>query len=245
MSVAQSELIAYCSANMPTTDSATSGGAIDPKTRAVFTDLAANDKVEVISTSASDTMTCTVVGRDASGIIQTEALSLTGTSAKLFSTNTFERIESVVLSADAVGTVTVRRQSAGSTISTITTGERGFRRLFYNAASDPSVSTVRYEKIFLKNTNGGGLALTSAQVSQAADPQAVIQHAVSGAVDDSGSVANRITMPSLTFDDTSKAVPGGNLAAGSAIGVWLSLTLGAGAAGFKSTYTIQLSGSSV
>lgn len=246
MSVTAADLIAYASANMPTDDTSTSGGAIDLKTRVVFTDLAANDKVEVISTSASDTQSFTVSGRLVDGSIASETLSLTGLTLKLFATNTFERILSVSAVTDAIGVITVRRQSAGATIGTIPAGERGFRRLYINSASDPSVQKDRYEKFFWKNTHGT-LAYLSAVVSQSADPQAVITHALASAVDDTVSSANRLTAPAggLTFDDTNKAVPGTNLGAGVAIGVWFKQTLAPAAAGFKSTYTSQIAGSSV
>jgi hypothetical protein len=55
MSIVATELIVYASANIPDVDTGTNGGAIDTKRRFVFTQMAANDTVEVISTSASDT----------------------------------------------------------------------------------------------------------------------------------------------------------------------------------------------
>ncbi|MGE5595822.1 MAG: hypothetical protein ACM3S1_07285 [Hyphomicrobiales bacterium] len=230
---------------MPEDDTSTSGGAIDEKTRAVFTDLATNDKVEIISSSNSDTMEATVTGRLADGSVASETLTLTGTTAKLFNTNTFERILKVELAEDAVGNVTVRRQGAGATIGVIPAGERGFRRLFINSASDPSSPKTRYEKIFWKNKHAS-LAFTSAVISQSADPTGVITHALATSKDDTGSVANRLTAPAgLTFDDTDKAVPGGSLGAGQAIGVWLKQSLSAGQSGFKSTYTSQITGNSV
>src|SRR4051812_233970 len=105
---------------MPTTDGATAGGAIDTKRRIVFPELAANDDVEVISSSVSDTQNCTITARLASGVVVSETLALTGTTAKIFAGNGIvERILKVDLASDAIGTITVRRSVAGATIGTI------------------------------------------------------------------------------------------------------------------------------
>lgn len=245
MSIVDTELIAYASINMPTTDASTTGGGIDVKRRVIFTDIAATDDVEAVSTSASDTQNITVYGRLASGVIASQTIALTGTTPVNLSTNLFERILKVDLSSDAVGVVTVRRDTGDTTIGTIPVGERGFMRLFYDAASDPSTTKDRYEKFFWKNTNGS-LALTQAAILENADPQSVITHALETAKDGTQSAANRLTAPSggLTFDGSSKAVPTGFLGSNEAIGVWVKQSLTAGQAGFKSTYTSQLTGTS-
>lgn len=251
MSIASTDLVAFASANMPTANTGTNGGAIDTKHRVDFTQLAANDTVEVISTSASDTQNCTIVGRNAAGSIVTQTAALTGTTAKAFSTlGTIERILSASLASDAVGTITVRRTTGPTTIRTIPVGERGFMALFQQLASDPSVTTNYYAKIFLKNTHGS-LALLGATVKQSADPDARITHLLATAVDDTNTATDRTTAPATsatqdpdTFDDTDKSVPGTDLAAGSAIGVWLRLQLPGGDAAHRTTYTIQLAGSS-
>lgn len=245
MSIVDTELIAYASLNMPTADTGTSGGGIDVKRRVVFTDIAATDDTEVVSTSAGDTQNCTITGRLANGVIASQTLALTGVTPVNFSTNAFERILKVDLASDAVGTITVRRDTGDTTIGTIPIGERGFMRLFYDAASDPSTGKTRYEKFFWKNTNGT-LALTQAQVLENADPQTVITHALEASKDGTQSVTNRLTVPSggLTFDGSAKAVPSGFLGPGEAIGVWVLQTLTAGQAGFKNTYTSQLTGAS-
>jgi len=244
MPVTASDIIAYASANMPEDDTTTSGGAIDAKTRVVFTDIAATDDVEAVSTSASDTQNITVKGRLASGAIASQTIAMTGITPVNLSTNAFERILSVALASDAIGVVTVRRDTDDTTIGTIPVGERGFRRLFINAASDPSVGKDRFEKIFIKNTHAT-LALLSASINQSADPEADVMHALAASKDDTGSVANRLTDPGLTFNDTDKNVPGTDLAAGEAIGVWLKQTLAAAAAPYKSSYTVQAAGSTV
>src|SRR5690554_5511368 len=167
MAISASELVAYASANMPTDDESTSGGAIDDTIRVVFTPLAADDDIEVVSSSGSDTtQDVTVVARAPNGEVVTDTVTLNGTTPVGFEFGTsgeaIERVLSVTMDGDAAGTVTIRRGSGGATVGTIPAGERGFRRLFINAASDPDTQTERYEKIFLKNTNST-LALLNAE----------------------------------------------------------------------------------
>ncbi len=72
-------------------------------------------------------------------------------------------------------------------------------------------------------------------------------HLLAASKGDSATSTNRLTAPAVgdtldpdTFDDNSKAVPGTNLAAGEAIGVWFRLALNAAEAPIKSTYTTAL-----
>lgn len=245
MPIADTDLVAYASLNMPEDDTSTSGGGIDLNHRVTFEDIVTNSKIEIVSTSPSDTMSCTVTGRLADGQIVSETLNLTGTTVRVFNANTFERIMKVTTVSDVVGTVTVRVNPNGMVLATIPPGERGFKRMFYNAASDPTSTRTRYEKFFWRNNNGS-IALTNAVVSQFEDPQGVIAHALATTKGDNGSVVNRLSAPGgLTFNDTDKNVPTGTLAAGEAIGVWLRQTLAAGTPGFNSYYTTRISGSSI
>jgi hypothetical protein len=248
MSILASELIVYGSANMPEANGTTSGGAIDTTCKIVFTDIAATDSIEFVSTNAGDTMNITVYGRSAAGAIVSETKALTGTTPTAATTATFERVLKVVLASTATGTVTVRRATGDTTIATMEPGITSVRRLFYDAAADASGGSSRdfYEKVFVKNTNGS-LTLTNAQIAEQADPTGNITFDLEDAVNDNNSVADRLnTAPtgmSSSFNNTTKTVPGGgNLAAGAAIGVWLKLTLAAGTAAAKSTYTIRATG---
>jgi len=251
MPVVASDLVAFLSANMPVADSGTAGGAIDLLRRPDFTQIAADDDIEVISSSASDTQNCTITGRNAAGSIVTETKTLTGTSAAIFATlGVINRVLIVDLASTAVGTVTVRRSVAGATVRTIAAGERGFKAIFQQLASDPSVQKDYYSKIFVKNTNGT-LALVNALVTQSSDPSGFVTHLLAASKDDTATATNRITAPAAadtqdpdTFDDTDKSVPGADLGAGVAVGVWLRYRLPAGTAAQRSTYTLGVSGQS-
>lgn len=246
MSILVTDLKNYQSANMPQDDASTSGGAI--ATAAIIDDmiLAANDTLKVKSTIAGDTtQTVTVTGRNAAGAIVSEVQTLNGTTAVSYAT-TFERILKVVMSATSTGTVTLYRSDGTTAVVALPTLKTSVRRLFYDSASAAG-STVRYEKIFWKNEHAS-LTLTTATLKLTADPAAVIRIAGATAVDDSGSVANRLTLPGgLTFvdDNVSQAVVGNALAASSAIGVWVEMTLAGSNAAIKNTFATQLAGNSV
>lgn len=242
MSILSTDLVFYASANMPSDDVSTSGGAIDALRRLDFTQISSAEKIKFVSSSSGDTtQTLTLTGRDSTGALVTETLSVNGTT-NVISANTYERLLRAELSATCAGTVTVSGNTSSTTFRTIPAGERGFMAIFRQLASNPSAAADFYCKGFWKNTNGS-LTLTTASVVQNADPSSVITHALDASVGASTSVANRGTSPGFTFDDTAKTVPGGgSIASGSAIGVWLDLHLAAGAAALKTSYTTELDG---
>lgn len=251
MSIASTDLIAYGSANMPEADSLTTGGAIATTTRVIFDDTSLantlNDTVEALSSSAGDnTQTVTVTGRNAAGVIVSDVLTLNGTTV-INGVVTFERILKVVISASHAGTITVRKATGDTTIIAIEPGVTTVRRPFYDVAADVASGSTRnfYEKIFIKNTHGT-LTLTNAYVTELADPLSTLTFTLATSVDDSETTANRQTAPSAvgSFSSSQQSMPSSALAAGSAIGVWIKLTLAAGAAAAKTTYTLQAGGTS-
>jgi hypothetical protein len=107
MSVLPSDIVTYGSANMPEAEGSTVGGAVDFTRRIAFYDLSAAGAVDVISSSASDTATkIAYYGRDVSGVIQTETLTLSG-RAWVTGSLTLERLLYAALSgASANGPIT-------------------------------------------------------------------------------------------------------------------------------------------
>lgn len=249
MPVLSSDILYHAALLMPEDDVSASGGAIDTSTIvAPFTELDVTGQLEVVSSAAGDTtQTVTLTYRDAAGIIQTTSKVLTGTTAVAFTPVDVERILKVVLSAAAAGVVTVQKQGGGTVQVDIPIGMTGARRLFYDSSAEATGGAQRkyYEKLFIKN-NHGTLAVTGAQILEAVDPSGKIAFALATAKDDSVQVANRLTAPAggLVFDSAAKNVPTGNLGAAEAIGVWLELTLAAGDAAAKTSYTPQITGKS-
>jgi len=244
VSILTTDLLAFASASMPEDDASTSGGAIDTATRVEFTDISAVDTVSMVS-SAADTRSVTVTGRNAAGAIVTDTKSLNGTTP-VVTTQTFERILKIIIASSGAQTVTFTKTSGGANIATLGPNITGVRRFFYNSASQAG-ATLRYEKLFWKNENAS-LTLNSAQMTLTADPAAKIRIACEAAVGGTQSVANRLTVPSsitLVDDGVAQNVPGGALAAAAAIGVWVELSLLASDAAIKNTFTTQLSGTSV
>jgi hypothetical protein len=246
LSIVSAELIAYGAASRPLDDSSTVGGAIDPLNRPVFTQLDSNGALEVVSAAGGDTtQVVTVTGRDAAGVYSTSTATLTGTSpAQLSPATVFERVLTCTLNNTAAGIVTLRKTSAGATVGTIPIGEKGFFAMFINSFSSGS-GLVRYEKLFLKNTNGT-LALTSSTVTLSADSVGgVITAGVCAALDGSTTSTNRLTDPGVVYAsfNVAQSVPNsGNLTAGSAIGVWIRQTLGINQAPAKATFAMTISG---
>lgn len=244
-SIVSSDLVAYHAATQSDVDGSTVGGAIDTLRRPDFTQIAANDTIQAISSAAGDTtQTVTMTARNAAGSVVTETKTLTGTTAITFSTlSTVERVLKAELSGSATGTVTIRRTTGPTTIRTIPPGERGFSAIFRQLSSDAVTPLSFYAKFFWKNTNGTN-SLLSAQVSESADPTGLIDHGLAATVGDSGTTTNRQTAPAgVTFASTAANVPGTDLASGAAIGVWLRLALTAGNTAIRNTYTSQLAGS--
>lgn len=99
---------------------------------ASFTNQPANDGVEIVSSSASDTQICTVWGTVYStGEVVCETVKLKGTAAVATSRTDWGTIYGVFLgradgraSKKAAGTITIREASADQSITTITAGNR-------------------------------------------------------------------------------------------------------------------------
>jgi hypothetical protein len=81
MSVLPSDIVVYGSAHMPETDGATIGGVVDFTRRVAFYDITPAASVDVISSSLGDTATTIgYSGRDSTGVVQSQTLTLNGQS---------------------------------------------------------------------------------------------------------------------------------------------------------------------
>jgi len=108
----------------------------------------------------------------------------------------------------------------------------GLDELFIDAYSKEAGGGDRivYRKCFFKNTNAT-TALTDAKVWMPADEHNYLTMDLEAAVDGNDTSANRLTDPGgYVFAEhdseaNAHAVPGGTLAAGEAIGIWLKLTI--------------------
>lgn len=249
MAVIASELIAYGCANHAEDDVSTQGGAIDTSVKVGMVFLPYSEPLEAFSSSGSDTtQTVTVTGRlTAGGAITTEVITLSGTDV-IRGVKTWERVLKLVMSATAVGTVTVRGDLAGPTVATLEPGITDVRTFFYDSPV-PGGAKSMYEKFFFKNTNATESLLT-ADLTLTVEPThtADFLMAVEDAVDDSNSSATRIIAPTgLTVagfvqKDVSEGVPGGTLAAGEVIGVWIQADLADGNVALVDGFSVKLLG---
>lgn len=243
-------LTLYCAEYHPQNDNGQVGGAIDPLRQLVFTDLAGDDDIEVLSDSALDTfIAVTVVGRTSAEVEVRESKLLNGTTPVVFSiAGVMGRVEKVEKSGATIGTVTVRRSPTGATIKTIPPTEIGFRRLFAYAYRSTSAAKDYYEKGFLKDTHPTK-TFQNGSVSENADPEGVITFTFSASQDDSGTVASRLTVPATSitnpdvFDGAAKSIPGATgLAPDSAIGIWFKMATLTNETPFDASYTLNISG---
>ena len=253
MSVVAGDLKIYGAANIAEEDVSTQGGAIDTSVRYVFTDAdlanGPSGTVSVLSDSAGDTtQDVTTTGRDAAGSIVSEALSLNGVT-EVDGTQYFDRILKTVIDGAHAGNVTLQ-DSSDVDIAVLESGVLSVRRPFYNASANPAGGAAKdyYEKTFVKNNNAVN-ALLEAVIIESADPEGKITFDLEDAVNDTNTSTNRLTAPAAgmlgSFDSSTKNVPpaSGDLGPGSGIGMWMKLSLGAGDAATKSTWTVQISGS--
>lgn len=245
-------LPAYCAQSHPETDSGVPGGPIDPLMRALFTDLAASDDVEVLSDDAADVgQNFYISGRDGSGNFVWEINSLNGTTAVICSTmGVIERLEEFrMLDDDFIGNITVRRSVAGADIGVVPEGEIGFKRVFRGAYANDNVSKDYYEKVFLRNIHPT-VSVINLEIDEDADPAADLTFTLAAAINDEAYTTDRITTPGTddtnpdTFDASAKDSPS-DLEPGDAIGVWLKLTVAAGQTNTKNTYTLGVAGDTI
>lgn len=113
MSVTPTELRFYGSASMSDGEGTTQGGAVSFSTKISFADISPTGTVDYVSSSTSDTaVVLTTTGRDATGVLQTEAKTLTG-QTPVAGAQSFERLEKVVATGTAaVGDVAVISHTA-------------------------------------------------------------------------------------------------------------------------------------
>lgn len=264
MSVTSTDLKFYASANMPSGDSGTVGGAIDTTRRVLFEDSAlanspaasgGDGTLRYLSTNNADSgATVTIYGRNAAGSLIEEAKDVGNSGVVVTGTAVFERILWAAL--DSHNYDIKVNDSAGNNILTVESGVTGVLRPFLGVSSSPSADVTVYSKTFLKNTNSVN-ALLNAAFIETADPTTYLTFALEDAINDNGTATNRITAPTASeigptgFSNDTKTLAQQtdagttDLAPGSGIGVWLKLTIPSGSAATKSTYTLSVSGETI
>ncbi|WP_321392829.1 hypothetical protein [Emcibacter sp.] len=242
-----SDLQLFGSTVMPEDDVTTNiGGAINETTLVSFTPLDAVSTLEVVSDDVADnTQQITVTGRAADGTLISDTVALNGTTPVAI-TGSFKTLLKAILDGAAAGNVTLRKTGDAGDLMIFTPGVLTVRRPFINAAAEAAGGASReyHEKVFYKNGSAIN-ALLTAIVELVDDQGGTVTFGLEAAQNGSGDngANNRLTAPAaITFDGTSKAVPGTDLATASAIGVWFKLTLAAGAAAGNGSFTPKISG---
>jgi hypothetical protein len=112
--------------------------------------LSADDTIEVLSSSASDTtQTVRIVGKDSNGLPRTESLTLTGTTFVSGSvTWNAGDVLRISKSADTVGIITVRKATGDTTLVQLTPTERSARFKIVSFYPIPSSAVSLYIEYF-------------------------------------------------------------------------------------------------
>lgn len=256
MPVVAGDLKLYGAASRPENDTTTSGGAIDLQVGHEIAELTGDVTVRVVSDGA-DTRDVRLTIRQPSGVVMTETKALAGATPVNFDTTAraVEKFEifstgTTNVETSATRTVQLQEQTGGNpVVSTMPINRGRQNRQFLNLTSGASPKDA-YEKAFFKNENGTSALLlaTVELVSHIADPDNGIQMALETMVNGTNSSANRVTAPTgitawADDDGTKIGVPGTDLAAGAAIGVWLRTRLGANDAPFRGSNVVRLEGS--
>src|SRR3990167_2960199 len=205
MAPVAADLIFYPSASSPFDDISTTGGAINTAGRLMNAILTTREKLNYVSSSASDTtVEVTVRGLSFGGLDTIERITLNGTTV-IKGKAEFRRILDIALSAAAVGTVTISKQSDSSSLRTVAAGITRYTTLFKFAYPLEGDDLVRYEKVFVKNTHGAD-ALSEAAIALVSD-SGILAVGVAASQGDSVSIANRRTAPSgITFESADEYV---------------------------------------
>jgi hypothetical protein len=261
MSIVASDIVVYGAANIAEDDSNTHGGAIATTTRYIFGDAtlvnapaASGGDGTLLYNSTNNTdngITVTAYGRNVGGSLVSEAKTLGNSGVAVTGTQVFERILKVVTDAHSYNIEV--KDSAGNEVVTIESGVTTVRRPFYNVSSDPNSEKIFYEKAFVKNNHATLNLLGASFIDGGGDSNGYITFALPNAVNDTESVANRVTAPTGTGADGFSAstktlntnVGSADLSAGDAVAVWMKMTLPQSAVAGKDTWTLQVSGSTI
>ena len=255
MSILAANLTAWNALNVPQNDTGTAGGGQDTLSplSGWQADPLGNNLQMGTNDALDTTQSVTVKSRNSiNGELRTQTAVLTGTTFVNLSTlSTTERILSVSVSAVTDSDLQVQKASTPFTnyvtITSATTGALRWSRVFPNAASDASVTLVRYDKTFWKNADA--LTAISPTYRLTADPAAIIFQGIHTSKNDSATIANRLTAPAgITFVDDNVDQVGPDLATGDVMGVWWQQTATAGAGPITSAnsqFTSQLTVQSI
>lgn len=248
MSVSASDIKIYAATGMPEDNTTVTGGTINSGIRVVFEDIATTDQVRVSGDNTADTGNLTIWGRNAAGQIISESRGISGVG---FDTTglSFERILKMYLDDSTfIGNVTVYDETTETLITTMEPGVTGIRRPFYDVAADAIGGSQRvfYEKVFIRNNNSTN-ALLSTQVEEISSGlfNDVDFGLESGGMGGNQVIAQRLDTPPTgvtTFGNGPVSLPATDLEAVSHIGMWLKLTLNAGAAAQNSYYQFKVTG---
>ena len=249
MSVVANDIRIYAAVNMPEDNSSTVGGAVNTGIRVVFEDVHVTGPIKCSGDNTAGTGNLFVRGRNTAGSIISETVAINGTGF-INTTNSYERLLDMRLNHSMSGSVvTTYSNITGALIATLQEGVSGVRRPFYDAAADSAGGSSRtfYEKVFVTNQNDVN-ALLSAQITEVASGlNSEIDFAIESGTEGGQTVPRRTGIDSVptgvtVFGAGATNFPGTDLGANENRGMWLQMTLAAGASATNSFYQFQVTG---
>jgi len=249
MPVVANDIRIYAAVNMPEDNSSTVGGAVNTGIRVVFEDVHVTGPIKCSGSDTAGSGELLVRGRNAAGSIISETVTINGTGFTNTS-NSYERLLDIRLNHSMSGSVvTTYSNITGALIATLQEGVSGVRRPFYDAAADSAGGAERifYEKVFVTNQNDVN-ALLSAQITEVASGlNAEINFGIESGTEGAQTVARRTGTDAVptgvtTFGAGPVSFPGTDLGTNENRGLWLQMTLAAGASATNSFYQFSVTG---
>ncbi len=250
MPVIASDIRIYAAANMPEDNTSTVGGAVNTGIRVVFDDVAVTGPIKCSGDATAGTGNLFVRGRNTAGSIISETVAINGTGFTN-TTNSYERLLDCRLDKPNMSgsVVTMYSNITGALIATLQAGVSGVRRPFYDAAADSAGGSQRifYEKVFVTNQNDVNALLTAQITEVSSGLFASINFAIESGTEGAQTVPRRTGLNAVptgvtVFGPGATSFPGTDLGTNENRGVWLQMTLAAGAAAANSFYQMQVTG---
>ena len=235
--------------NYPENDTGLAGGAIDVNTLVTSWTDPNGTKLQAVSTSAGDTAQIDMVvrRRTTTGAIgNMDTKDLNGVTPVILTPDAVpytERFLSVAIATPSFGVLTISNPDSPFTTYLSWDGQlwTKVRRLFIDAFASTAIVT-RYDKTFWHHLNDVGTSAVSPIFRLTADPSAKIKQGVHTSLNDSATIANRLTAPAgVTFvdDNVDQAGPA-DITPGDKQGVWWEMTAAANNPALNSTFTSQV-----
>jgi hypothetical protein len=249
MPVTASQIKFYAAQNTPADNSTLTGGDINSGLLVAFTDIGPVDKMEFVSNGGANVGDMLVIGRDSTGQIISETITLAG-ETPVEGTLDFERVLIALYDNETyTGIIIMRDSSTSGEIITLENGETGIRRVFYDATANAvgGGDITFYEKFFVMNTNPTNTFLDVTFTEVVSGLTGLVDFGLENRLANPQTIVNRLTAPTgvSLYGEGPSGIPdpaSNHLLPLDYQGVWLKLTAPAGSPTVNSFYQLKVAG---